>query len=52
MSVILAAAAPEAVYIGCDAEEPNGHLVLRPVAHSEEPVSVRVPEPIAGLCTG
>ena len=30
VSVNLAAAAKEAVYIDCDVEEPNGHLFFKP----------------------
>ena len=30
VSVNLAAAAPQAVYIDCDVEEPNGHLFFKP----------------------
>ena len=31
-------------YLDCDVEEPNGHLMLDPVLHNKEMVSVQVPE--------
>jgi MinD superfamily P-loop ATPase len=34
---------PESVYIDCDVEEPNGHLLLNPKIINEEPVYKLIP---------
>lgn len=52
VSVNLAAAAGEAMYLDCDVEEPNGHLFFRPEAVKEETVAVKIPEFDTALCTG
>lgn len=52
ISVNLAAAAKESVYIDCDVEEPNGHLFLKPVISDEETVTVRIPAIDEHLCNG
>ena len=52
VSVNLAAAASESVYVDCDVEEPNGHLFFKPVVRREESVTVKVPEIVADRCTG
>ncbi|BAK98644.1 putative iron-sulfur binding protein [Oscillibacter valericigenes Sjm18-20] len=52
VSVNLAAAANEAVYLDCDVEEPNGHLFLKPEVSGEETVTVKIPEIDAARCTG
>jgi len=52
VSVNLAAAAGDAVYLDCDVEEPNGHLFFKPEAAQEETVTVKTPEFDATLCTG
>ena len=51
MSVNLAAAAGDAVYLDCDVEEPNGHLFFKPEAAEEETVAVKIPQIDAALCT-
>lgn len=52
VSVNLAAAAGEAVYLDCDVEEPNGHLFFKPAHLSEEAVTVHIPRIDAKRCTG
>lgn len=52
VSVNLAAAAPEAVYLDCDVEEPDGDLFFKSAASLREQVTVRVPEIDAGRCVG
>ena len=39
-------------YLDCDAEEPNGHIFLKPEIESSEDVTVGVPEVDMGKCTG
>ena len=39
-------------YLDCDAEEPNGHIFLKPVIESLEDVTVGVPEVDEQKCTG
>jgi len=39
-------------YLDCDAEEPNGHIFLKPRIESSEDVTVGVPEVDQGKCTG
>lgn len=39
-------------YLDCDAEEPNGHIFLKPDIESSEDVTVGVPEVNADRCTG
>jgi MinD superfamily P-loop ATPase len=52
ISVNLAAAAQEAVYIDCDVEEPNGHLFFKPKLNETEKISVRIPVVDETLCNG
>lgn len=52
VSVNLAAAAEEAVYIDCDVEEPNGHLFLKPKNVVGEKVLIKIPEVDEKLCSG
>ncbi len=52
VSVNLAAAAGEAVYLDCDVEEPNGHLFFKPEKPGEETVAVKIPQIDTDLCTG
>lgn len=52
VSVNLAAAAGNAVYLDCDVEEPNGHLFFKPEAAKEETVTVKIPQIDAKICTG
>lgn len=52
VSVNLAAAAKEAVYIDCDVEEPNGHLFFKPEMIESEVVSIKIPYVDENLCTG
>lgn len=52
VSVNLAAATNEAVYLDCDVEEPNGHLFFKPEVSGEETVTVKIPEIDASRCTG
>lgn len=43
VSVSLAVSAPDAVYLDCDVEEPNGHLFFQPEKITSERVSVPLP---------
>ena len=52
VSVNLAAAADEAVYIDCDVEEPNGHLFFKPAGITSEKISVKIPVVDETLCNG
>jgi len=52
VSVNLAAAAKEAVYIDCDVEEPNGHLFFKPRDVESEEVTVQIPSVDPSLCQG
>jgi MinD superfamily P-loop ATPase len=52
ISVNLAAAAKEAVYIDCDVEEPNGYLFFKPGDIEAEKVSIKIPYADEKLCTG
>jgi MinD superfamily P-loop ATPase len=52
LSVNLAAAAGEAVYVDCDVEEPNGRLFFKPSDIATENVSVCVPEVDGERCAG
>jgi MinD superfamily P-loop ATPase len=40
----LAAVINNSVYIDCDVEEPNGHILLKPLIHKEEPVFKLIPD--------
>ncbi|SHJ28907.1 nucleotide-binding protein [Parasporobacterium paucivorans] len=52
VSVNLAAAAEEAVYIDCDVEEPNGYLFFKPKMTKAEKVTIEIPYVDENLCTG
>ncbi|NLI55008.1 MAG: 4Fe-4S binding protein [Clostridiales bacterium] len=52
VSVNLAAAAQDAVYVDCDVEEPNGHLFFKPLPREEETVSLAVPLVDEARCIG
>lgn len=52
VSVNLAAAAKEAVYIDCDVEEPNGYLFFKPEKIDSEKVSIKMPYVDEKRCTG
>jgi MinD superfamily P-loop ATPase len=52
ISVNLAAAAGESIYIDCDVEEPNGHLFFKPKIIESENISVRIPVVDENLCNG
>lgn len=52
VSVNLAAAAEEAIYIDCDVEEPNGYLFLKPKNVVGEKVLIKIPEVDEKLCSG
>lgn len=52
VSVNLAAAADEAVYIDCDVEEPNGHLFFKPEDIKEEEIKIKIPTVDKQKCNG
>lgn len=52
ISVNLAAAAENAVYLDCDVEEPNGHLYLKPQQLVSAPVTVLLPDIDGNKCNG
>lgn len=52
VSVNLAAAASNSVYLDCDVEEPNGHLFLKPEVNQQETVYVKVPVVNNEKCNG
>ena len=52
VSVNLAAAANNAVYIDCDVEEPNGYLFFKPKDVGEEEITIEIPAVDDTLCTG
>lgn len=52
VSVNLASAASEAVYLDCDVEEPNGYLFWKPEVSGEETVAVKIPEFDGNRCSG
>lgn len=52
VSVNLACAAQQAVYVDCDVEEPNGPLFLKPEIMEAKTVAVTVPEVDVGKCKG
>lgn len=52
VSVNLAAAAGDAMYIDCDVEEPNGHLFFQPQNIESEDVSVQIPQIDTFRCRG
>ncbi len=52
VSVNLAAAAKDAVYIDCDVEEPNGHLFFKPAGVETEKITIEMPYVDQEKCTG
>lgn len=52
VSVNLSVTAPQALYVDCDVEEPNGHLFLKTEAVSTSKVVKRLPVFDAEKCTG
>jgi MinD superfamily P-loop ATPase len=52
VSVNLAAAASESVYIDCDVEEPNGHLFFKPNKIISERIMVHIPVVDENKCNG
>lgn len=52
VAVNLSAAAPEALYVDCDVEEPNGHLFFKPEVEETVPVSVSLPQFDKSKCVG
>lgn len=52
VSVNLAAAASQAVYIDCDVEEPNGHLFFKPEAIEQEEIAIKIPDVDPTRCSG
>lgn len=52
VSVNLAAAANQSVYIDCDIEEPNGHLFFKPQGVQDEVISIKIPVVNEKLCSG
>lgn len=52
VSVNLASAAKEAIYIDCDVEEPNGRLFFKPKNIASESVSIKIPFADQKLCIG
>ena len=52
VSVNLAVAAKNSLYMDCDVEEPNGYLFLKPEGVEIKPVTVKMPEVNQDLCDG
>jgi MinD superfamily P-loop ATPase len=52
LSVNLAAAAKDSVYVDCDVEEPNGALYFKPLNISRETIYSLIPKVDADKCTG
>jgi len=52
VSVNLAAAAKESIYIDCDVEEPNGHLFFKPEDIVSEKITIKIPFVDETLCNG
>jgi len=52
LSVNLASAALDSVYVDCDVEEPNGHLFFKPYWNIEKEISVKIPEADPQKCDG
>ncbi len=51
IATMLAYALDNSQYIDCDAEEPNGHLFLKPIIEKEESFKVLVPKINEDICT-
>ena len=52
LSVNLASAAADSVYVDCDVEEPNGHLFFKPQWNIEKEISVKIPQVDPNKCDG
>lgn len=52
LAVSLADVGQQVQYLDCDAEEPNGHIFLKPNIEIKEDVTVGVPEVDLSKCTG
>ena len=52
LSVNLASAASDSVYVDCDVEEPNGHLFFKPKWDIEKEISVKIPQVDQNKCDG
>jgi MinD superfamily P-loop ATPase len=52
LAMSLSSAGQQVQYIDCDAEEPNGHIFLKPDIEITEDVTVGVPEVNLSKCTG
>ena len=52
VSVNLAAASTNAVYVDCDVEEPNGHLFFKPQNVTTEKITVKLPVIDESKCNG
>ena len=52
VSVNLAAAAKDAIYIDCDVEEPNGYLFFKPDHVQEEAITIKIPFVDENRCNG
>lgn len=50
IAVNLAQVIPEAIYVDCDVEEPNGHIFLKPLFTKTEPVNLAIPQVEESLC--
>ncbi len=52
LSVNLASAASDSVYVDCDVEEPNGHLFFKPDWDTKKDILVKIPQVDRNLCDG
>lgn len=52
LSVNLAAAAKDSVYVDCDVEEPNGALFFKPLSITSETIYSLIPKVDSAKCTG
>jgi len=52
LAVSLSNSGQQVQYLDCDAEEPNGHIFLKPEVETSEDVTVGVPEVDMDKCTG
>jgi len=52
VAVNLAAAAPKAIYLDCDVEEPNGHLFFNPQEITGREITVKIPVIDGARCAG
>jgi MinD superfamily P-loop ATPase len=52
LALLISRAGKKVQYVDCDAEEPNGHIFLKPVIEKTEAVTVAVPQVELDKCTG